>query len=181
MVCLGNICRSPLAEGILKSKVSSEQVFVDSADVKVSSDASEKTTFTFPSPVFLKENTEYSFVVKSNDDTYNMYTARMGQKTLDDSRLISKQPFFGSMFKSQNGSTWTAEQNEDVKFGINRAKFTTNTTGTISLVNDVVPVKTLRQNPLTTTTSSAVITVHHRNHGMHSTAANVTIAGVPSG
>ncbi|TXN35432.1 low molecular weight phosphotyrosine protein phosphatase [Flagellimonas hymeniacidonis] len=31
MVCLGNICRSPLAEGILKSKVNSEDVFVDSA------------------------------------------------------------------------------------------------------------------------------------------------------
>lgn len=30
MVCLGNICRSPLAEGILKSKVS-ENIFVDSA------------------------------------------------------------------------------------------------------------------------------------------------------
>ena len=31
MVCLGNICRSPLAEGILKSKVNSEEVTVDSA------------------------------------------------------------------------------------------------------------------------------------------------------
>lgn len=31
MVCLGNICRSPLAEGILKSKVNSTQTFVDSA------------------------------------------------------------------------------------------------------------------------------------------------------
>ncbi|WP_375324721.1 low molecular weight protein-tyrosine-phosphatase [Flagellimonas sp. GZD32] len=31
MVCLGNICRSPLAEGILKSKVDSTTVFVDSA------------------------------------------------------------------------------------------------------------------------------------------------------
>ncbi|MBT8305623.1 MAG: low molecular weight phosphotyrosine protein phosphatase [Maribacter sp.] len=31
MVCLGNICRSPLAEGILQSKVNSESVFVDSA------------------------------------------------------------------------------------------------------------------------------------------------------
>ncbi len=31
MVCLGNICRSPLAEGILQSKVNPEQVFVDSA------------------------------------------------------------------------------------------------------------------------------------------------------
>ncbi|TDN88695.1 protein-tyrosine phosphatase [Salegentibacter sp. 24] len=31
MVCLGNICRSPLAEGILKSKVDESQVLVDSA------------------------------------------------------------------------------------------------------------------------------------------------------
>ena len=31
MVCLGNICRSPLAEGILKSKTNSEHIFVDSA------------------------------------------------------------------------------------------------------------------------------------------------------
>ena len=31
MVCLGNICRSPLAEGILKSKVFSFKTVVDSA------------------------------------------------------------------------------------------------------------------------------------------------------
>ena len=31
MVCLGNICRSPLAEEILKSKVDQSKVFVDSA------------------------------------------------------------------------------------------------------------------------------------------------------
>lgn len=31
MVCLGNICRSPLAEGILKSKTDPSKVFVDSA------------------------------------------------------------------------------------------------------------------------------------------------------
>lgn len=31
MVCLGNICRSPLAEGILQSKIDSEFVVVDSA------------------------------------------------------------------------------------------------------------------------------------------------------
>lgn len=31
MVCLGNICRSPLAEGILKSKVDPQKIYVDSA------------------------------------------------------------------------------------------------------------------------------------------------------
>lgn len=31
MVCLGNICRSPLAEGLLKSKVDPDKIIVDSA------------------------------------------------------------------------------------------------------------------------------------------------------
>ncbi len=31
MVCLGNICRSPLAEGILKSKLNDHSFYVDSA------------------------------------------------------------------------------------------------------------------------------------------------------
>lgn len=31
MVCLGNICRSPLAEGILKSKVDASKIVIDSA------------------------------------------------------------------------------------------------------------------------------------------------------
>ena len=31
MVCLGNICRSPLGEGILKSKLPIEKFFIDSA------------------------------------------------------------------------------------------------------------------------------------------------------
>ena len=31
MVCLGNICRSPLAEGILKNKTKKKNIYVDSA------------------------------------------------------------------------------------------------------------------------------------------------------
>lgn len=31
MVCLGNICRSPIAEGILKAKLNSDNFFIDSA------------------------------------------------------------------------------------------------------------------------------------------------------
>jgi len=157
------------------------QQTVDAADITVSTDASEATKFTFPSPVFLQNGTEYAFCVITNNTDYTMYTSRLGQTTLDGTRLISNQPYLGSMFKSQNASTWTAEQNEDVKFKINRCKFTENTEGTLQLVNDVVPVKTLGTNPITTTSGSADITIHHRNHGMHSTANNVTIAGLASG
>jgi hypothetical protein len=157
------------------------QVTVATGDINVSTDALTATTFTFPSPVFVANNTEYSICAIANSDEFTIYTAKMGQTTLDGTRLISQQPYLGSMFKSQNSTTWTPEQNEDVKFTIKRAKYTTDTTANVSLVNDVVPVITLGKNPITTTASSTTITIHHRNHGMHSTANNVTIAGVSSG
>jgi hypothetical protein len=152
------------------------------ADISTSTDATTATTFTFPSPVYLQPMQEYCFVALANTDEFTVYSARMGQKTLDGARLISKQPYLGSMFKSQNGGTWDAEQNEDVKFKLNFAQFTQNTFGYVYLVNDELPVKSLtKSNPITTTSGSATITVNHRNHGMHSTSNNVTIAGVASG
>jgi len=157
------------------------QVTVATGDINTSTDALTATTFTFPSPVFVANNTEYAICAIANSDEFTIYTAKMGQTTLDGTRLISQQPYLGSMFKSQNSTTWTPEQNEDVKFTIKRAKYTTDTTANVSLVNDVVPVITLGKNPITTTASSTTITIHHRNHGMHSTANNVTIAGVSSG
>ena len=158
------------------------KIDVPAANILTSTDATVATRFTFPSPVYLQSNEEYCFVGLCNTDEYTIYTARLGQKTLDDSRLISKQPLLGSMFKSQNGGTWNAEQNEDVKFILNSCSFTTDTFGKVTLVNDEIPAKLLpKTNPISTTASSAVITIHHPNHGMHSTSANVTISGLASG
>jgi hypothetical protein len=157
------------------------EVTLDAADISTSTDATVATKFQFPSPVFLQDATDYCFVMPCSTTDCTIYTARMGTKTLDGSRLISKQPTLGSMFKSQNGSTWISEQNEDVKFDLKAASFQETTTGTVTLVNENVPSTVLKQNPLTTTVSSGVITVHCPNHGMHSTSANVTIAGLASG
>jgi len=95
------------------------------------------------------------------------------------------------MFKSQNGGTWTPEQNETVKFTLNRASFTENTNANVYLVNDVIPALTLKTNPLQGNATAgsgstfggnpAIVKVNARNHGLHSTANNVTIAGVASG
>ena len=43
--------------------------------------------------------------------------------------IISQQPYLGSLFKSQNGSTWDPSQFEDLKFTIFQADFNTDTTG----------------------------------------------------
>ena len=95
------------------------------------------------------------------------------------------------MFKSQNAETWTPEQNETVKFTLNSAQFTADTLGSVYLVNDVIPTQLLKLNPIevnatagsgsTFGTNPAIIKINARNHGMHSTSHNVTIAGVPSG
>jgi len=149
--------------------------------VNTSTDGTVATKFTFDSPVYIQENTEYCFVLLANSNNYTAYVGRLGEKVLGSDRTISQQPYAGVMFKSQNGSTWTAEQNEDVKFKIRRAEFS-NVTGVATLVNEAVPSKTLKNNPIRTLSdSSPILRVSHPNHGMHGTSNNVTIAGVPTG
>jgi len=156
------------------------EVVLNPSQVNVSDDASTATKFTFNSPVYLQEKTEYCLCLLANTNNYNMWVARVGDKQVGSDRTISEQPYAGVMFKSQNGSTWTAEQLEDIKMKINRAEFS-NVTGTVTLCNDSIPAKTLKNNPIRTTNASGVIRIFHKNHGMHGTSNNVTISGVASG
>jgi|SaaInlStandDraft_3_1057020.scaffolds.fasta_scaffold01906_3 hypothetical protein len=85
------------------------------------------TTFSFTDPVFLSNNTEYCFAIISDSDGYEVYTAKIGDGEVQADGIqgprINKQPYMGVMFKSQNGSTWTADQNMDITFKMNRAAF----------------------------------------------------------
>jgi hypothetical protein len=154
---------------------------INPSDVTVSTDSTSATTFTFDSPVYIQENVEYALVVLANSVGYNAWVARMGETQVNSDRTISEQPYAGVLFKSQNGTTWTADQNEDIKFKLKRCEFNKDVTGEVVLTNDSLPVRTLKTNALRTTNSSKVIRVFHPNHGMHGTSNNVTIAGVPSG
>jgi len=156
------------------------EVTLNPSQVNTSSDASVKTTFTFPSPVYIQDQVEYAFVVLSNSNDYQTYVARLGETAIGSSRTISEQPYAGVMFKSQNGSTWTSEPNEDIKFTIKRAEYS-NVVGTVHLANKELPASALEQNPIRTTNSSAVIRVFHKNHNLHDTNSCITIAGVPAG
>ena len=49
--------------------------------------------------------------------------------------LITQQPYLGSLFKSQNASTWTPSQLEDMKFTLYKAEFAAGTTGTVNFYN----------------------------------------------
>jgi len=146
------------------------------SSVNVSSTAATATTFTFDSLVYLKDATEYCIVLQSDSDQYLAWISRMGETDIGGTRQISTQPYLGVLFKSQNNSTWTGYDAEDLKFTVYRASFNTGTTGTFTAVNDVLPSITLN-NPFSTVQSDATVTVKHPNHGMYSTSNNITISG----
>ncbi len=155
--------------------------WLNPGSVNTSTDATTATTFTFDSPVYLQEGIEYAIVLYSDSVDYTAYVARLGETQIGSNRTISTQPNVGVLFKSANNRSWTAEQMEDMKFTLKKAVFDTSSTGTLTLTNDALPVKTLDNNSLRTFNGSGVIRVFHKNHGMHSTNNNVTIAGVASG
>ena len=60
----------------------------------------------------------------------------MGEIEIGGTRTISTQPYLGSLFKSQNATTWTPSQFEDMKFTLYRAAFDISNTGALALVNE---------------------------------------------
>jgi hypothetical protein len=151
---------------------------VEPEDVQVSEDATNPTLFTFPSPIYLQQDIEYCFVIMANTQDYMIWLSHMGDKEVGGTRTISDQPYAGVMFKSQNASTWSAAQMEDLKFSINRASFST-ATGTCTLQNIEIPVVSLGQSPIMTIKGTTYIKVRHLNHGMYDASANkVILAGL---
>ena len=107
---------------------------IDPDQVELSDNAAIPTKFTFRSPVYIKAGTEYCIVLLSDSNEYQVWISRMGDIDVSGTRTISEQPYSGVLFKSQNASTWTADQYEDLKFTVYRANFT-QSSGTVILNN----------------------------------------------
>ena len=150
------------------------------ADINVSADGSAATTYTFDSPVHLEQGNEYCFVVYSNSDDYEAYISRMGETDLLTAETISGQPYAGSLFMSQNASTWTAEQTDDLKFNMKIAEYDIGVVGSVHFENDAIPATPLQNNPIETFADNKV-KVYSYNHGFYDDTTskdNVTIAGL---
>jgi hypothetical protein len=135
------------------------------------------TSFVFPSPVYVQENTEYAIVLASDSNNYKVWISQIGDTMPGTARTISEQPYLGSLFKSQNASTWTADQTQDLKFVLYRAKFDTSVIANVEFVNDVIPKQTLDSNPFETRDGQTKVRVWHKDHGVPS-GTRVTISGV---
>jgi hypothetical protein len=108
------------------------EVNLDPNEVNTSDDGTVATTIEFGAPVYLEgENTEYAICLISNSTKYSVYISRVGENDIVSDTYISNQPTLGSLFKSQNASTWEPSQWEDLKFTLYRAEF--ENTGSVEL------------------------------------------------
>ena len=124
------------------------------------------TTITFDSPVYLQDQTEYCIVLLSDSNNYRVWVAQLGEKNIGTDRFISEQPYAGVLFKSQNASTWTANQEQDLKFKIWSAQFDTTAVPTIVFNNEPLHPVILNSDPFQTTDGSPLVRIFQVNHGM---------------
>jgi hypothetical protein len=155
--------------GLPTSKILPFSVVVkDPSEVNVSEDASIPTTFTFESPIYLTGEQEYALVLVTLAENYNCWISRMGEVDISTANLpdeqqvlISQQPYLGSLFKSQNGTTWDPSQYEDMKFTIRRAVFNTEPSvgrffnSELTTGNNEIPL--LVNNPIKTLSKKAIV------------------------
>ena len=117
------------------------RVILNPEEINISDDGTKATNVRFPSPIYLGPQTEYAIVILApSTNQYEAWIARMGEKTVgtsnlpdDENVIVTKQYIGGSLFKSQNGTIWTANQFEDLKFKLYKAKFVKS--GTLTFYN----------------------------------------------
>jgi hypothetical protein len=110
-------------------------------------DSTTYTEFDFNVPVYIQPNVMYAFIVKTNSSAYTLWTAANGDNAVPSSvknlptdatptviTKIGSAPYVGALFLSQNAQTWTADQNQDLMFVIDRCVFNTSVTPNIEYV-----------------------------------------------
>ena len=132
------------------------------SEINVSDDAETATKVTFLNPIYLPPGEEYAIVlVAPESNEYQVYVARMNKDAINPSSIPNVTPqrytaqwAIGSLFKSQNGSIWTASQMEDMKIKLYKAKFTSDS-GTAFFANPQLRVgnqslNRMKDNPIVT-------------------------------
>ena len=166
--------------GITNRIIPLSRVILPAEDIVTSADGSVASTFTFDAPVYIAEGVEFAIVLLTDSEKYTVFISKMGELDLQGNRTVSKQPYLGVLFKSQNNSTWTSYDFEDLKFKLYRAQFDTTAAGVLNLENFPVPENNLVIDPIECFAGASTIKVKHYGHDMYNTNNKVTIRGVTS-
>jgi len=143
-------------------------VTLEPDQIQLSETGAIATKFTFQAPVYISQSVEHCFVLLSDSNSYQVWISRMGEIDITGDRTISEQPYAGVLFKSQNASTWTADQYEDLKFVIYRAEFDRSGTSRLVLNNTDLElgnkgILQLRKDPIQTFSPELNITLNTNN------------------
>ncbi|MDE1971504.1 MAG: hypothetical protein KGI50_08090, partial [Patescibacteria group bacterium] len=152
------------------------RVVLKPSDITVSTNASVYTRIKTQFPIYLDGDTEYCFVLGSDSPYYQVWVSELGQDDVLTGQRIAKQPYLGSLFKSQNASTWTPDQLKDIKFNINRCVFSTSPAN-IHFSNQKLDSVALDPKSIFTKSGSSLVRVNLPNHGIP-VGSNVVISGL---
>ncbi len=134
--------------------------------INISDNASAATRFKFPAPIYLPEDGDNCFVVFTNSKNYNIWTSKLGERSIENGQYIYQQPYVGSMFKSENNYTWTPEQTEDIKFTLNKAAFSTNTVSDVVMIGSTPQHAAYGEQFFTTNGSPNIVFKSMIQHGL---------------
>jgi len=98
--------------------------------------SSTATNFKFDFPVYLKPGL-YAFVVLTDSNEYSIWESEKGGTTVNN-EFVDKQPYLGTLYKSQNAMEYVPFMNEDLMFKLNRCVFPT-TSATLYFENETAP------------------------------------------
>lgn len=169
----------PSSSDVLPGSIKALPGSTFSGGANVSADATTAVSFELDEPLYLAGQRDYALVITADSKDYEVYVAQINEFVVGSTeKRVNKQPTLGSLFYSQNSTTFTAAQNQDLTFRMHRAKFKTSSS-TIRLKNAPVPKHLLGRNPITTTSGSQTVTVLHPNHGMQ-VGQPVVLSGVDS-
>lgn len=152
------------------------------SQINTSEDGTSSTRAVFDHPVYIPQGLEVAICLICMSDLPQVFVATVGNFDLQNpDQRITAQPHGGVFFKSANASTWTPEQERDLKFTVNRCVFST-TPHTIKFIDAQPADAILRPNPFffigNPNGSECDIRVYHRDHGLHQSGDRVTISGV---
>lgn len=123
------ICEMEAGQPNTEVILGASRKFLPAAKINVSEDASIATTFTFRMPVKLRAGKSYAFVVKpeQDDPDFDVWFSELGGIDVTDGLAVNSQPLAGIAFMGANQESWSKLQDEDIKFTMNRAVFSTGT------------------------------------------------------
>ena len=154
-----------MANGYPTETVIAEKIFYDMTEIKTSEDSSVPFPVIFDSPVFIEGKIQYCWVIGGDSPMTRVFIAVMNQSILGmPNKIVETQPNGYSSFRSQNGSTWNAEQYETLKYKLYSCKFDISNNLSV-MFNQENESEVLDENPIETEVGSNAVRIYCADHG----------------